>query len=130
MDALMVALGGAVGSVTRWFIGTKTNEALSAHNLHLIGSLPLGTLIANILAGFIIGFATSCAGANIIDARTKLLLTTGLCGGLSTFSTFSLETMNLIQQGSLGGAALNIGLSVISCLVAVWAGTSLAGCLR
>lgn len=113
MEYLLVALGGAVGSVGRYGIGQVLQGVL--------GDFPAGTFAANVLAGFVIGFVTGLAGAGAVSARGKLLLTTGLCGGLSTFSTFSLETVNLAQQGAWGMASLNVLLNVAVCCASVLA---------
>ena len=99
-ELLAVALGGAVGSVGRWGIGSLLRAWAPG--------LPAGTLVANVLAG---------------------LVTVGLCGGLSTFSTFSSETLQIAQSGDVAGAAANVALNVGACLVAVWAGTRLGAAL-
>ena len=114
MEYLLVALGGAVGSVGRYGIG----QALQG----ILGDFPVGTFAANVIAGFIIGFVTGLAGADIVSARGKLLLTTGLCGGLSTFSTFSLETVGLMRDGVWGMATLSVLLNVAVCCASVLAG--------
>lgn len=118
MDFLAVALGGAVGSCARYGVG----QVLKG----LCVTFPAGTFAANVLAGLIIGFITGLASALGMPPRTKLLLTTGLCGGLSTFSTFSLETVTLVQQGAWGMAAVNIAANVAVCCLAVAAGLWLA----
>ena len=114
MDMLLVALGGAVGSAGRFGIGRVLQG--------LLGNFPAGTLAANVLAGFVIGLVTGLASAGAISPRGKLLLTTGLCGGLSTFSTFSLETVQLAQEGVWPLALLNVFANIGICLVAVLAG--------
>ena len=114
MDVLFVAIGGAVGSAGRYGLGQLLNGAA--------GEFPLATFGANVLAGLIIGFVTGIASAAGILPRAKLLLTTGLCGGLSTFSTFSLETVRLAQAGNWGMAAANVIFNVAVCCGAVLAG--------
>lgn len=120
-ELLAVALGGAVGSVGRWGIG----GALSA----LVPGVPAGTLAANVLAGLVIGLVTGLDAASPLPGHTKALLTVGLCGGLSTFSTFSNETLRVMESGNLMGAAANVVINVATCLFAVWAGTRLGGSL-
>ncbi|WP_321973204.1 fluoride efflux transporter CrcB [Paratractidigestivibacter sp.] len=117
MEALAVALGGALGSLGRWGIGNAFRVALPG--------LPAGTFAANVLAGLIIGLVSGANAASPLQPEVKALLTVGLCGGLSTFSTFSNETFSLIESGNVAGAAANIVANVAVCLLAVWAGTRL-----
>lgn len=117
MEALAVALGGALGSLGRWGIGNALRAVLP--------TLPVGTFVANVLAGLIIGAATNLGAAADIDPSVKAFVTVGLCGGLSTFSTFSNETFSLIDTGDTLGAALNIAANVGACLVAVYLGRRL-----
>ena len=121
MEFLFVALGGALGSCARYGIGQALKGAF--------GTFPAGTFAANVLAGLVIGFVTGIAAAMGMSPRIKLLLTTGLCGGLSTFSTFSLETVTLAQNGSWGLAAVNVALNVAVCCVSVVAGLWLSATL-
>jgi CrcB protein len=91
-------------------------------------AFPLGTLLSNVLAGFAIGIVIGIEQASgALDSRLKLFLTTGLLGGLSTFSTFSLETVQLVEQHHYVLAAGNVLLNVGVCLGAVGAGQALAG---
>ena len=117
MEALAVALGGALGSLGRWGIGGALRTALP--------DLPAGTFFANVLAGLIIGAATNLGAAVDVDPNVKAFVTVGLCGGLSTFSTFSNETFTLIDTGDALGAALNIVANVGACLLAVYLGRRL-----
>ena len=117
MEALAVAIGGAVGSVCRWGIGGALRSVAPA--------LPLGTFAANVLAGLLIGLFSALGAAGSLEPEVKTLLTVGLCGGLSTFSTFSNETLGLIEGGNLLGAGVNIVANVAVCLLAVWLGTRL-----
>lgn len=120
-DLVAVAVGGALGSVGRWQLGRVLSAALPG--------LPAGTLAANVLAGLVIGVVTGVGSVAPLPERTRLLLAVGLCGGLSTFSTFSNETLQMAEAGNLGGAALNVAANVAACLVAVWAGTRLGATL-
>lgn len=121
LEALAVAAGGAVGSLGRWGIGRALTAACPG--------LPAGTFAANVVAGLIIGLVSGLNAANPMPAEVKSLLTVGLCGGLSTFSTFTNETFGLIEAGNAPAAVANIAANVAVCLVAVWAGTRLGGAL-
>ena len=116
-EFLAVAFGGAMGSLGRWGIGIVLSSWLPG--------IPAGTFVANVLAGLIIGTVTGAHAVAPLPEPWRLLLTVGLCGGLSTFSTFSNETVRMLEAGQVGGAALNIALNVATCLVAVWLGSRL-----
>ena len=106
---LAVFIGGGVGSVTRWLISMKLNS-LSNH-------VPVGTLLVNLIGAFIIGLALSLfTRVTHIDPVWKLLVTTGFCGGLTTFSTFSVEVGYLIQDGKLAWAAGTVLLNLAGSL--------------
>lgn len=106
---LAVFIGGGVGSMARWLVSLKLNSA-SAH-------LPVGTLIVNLVGAFIIGLTLALfSRMTHIDPVWKLLITTGFCGGLTTFSTFSVEVVYLIQEGKLAWAAGTILLNVAGSL--------------
>lgn len=120
-ELLAVALGGAVGSVGRWGIGSLLRAWAPG--------LPAGTLVANVLAGLVIGLVTGLDAVSPLPGHARQLLTVGICGGLSTFSTFSSETLQIAQSGDVAGAAANVALNVGTCLVAVWAGTRLGAAL-
>lgn len=109
-SVLAVAIGGALGSLFRWFLGLRLNA--------LFPELPLGTLAANILAGYIIGVAIAFfARLPEIPGEWRLFVVTGMMGGLSTFSTFSAEVVAHLQQGrygwALGEAAIHLSASII-----------------
>ncbi len=98
LSILAVGIGGALGSLFRWFLGLRLNA--------LFPALPLGTLASNVIAGYIIGVAVAYFGRNPqIAPEWRLFIITGLMGGLSTFSTFSAEVVQHLQQGRLNWAA-------------------------
>jgi CrcB protein len=117
-----VALGGAIGSTARLWLG--------AHVAMLIGlSFPWGTILVNILGSLIIGFFATLTGPGgrvVVPADAQAFVMVGLCGGFTTFSAFSLQTLELARDGRLLSAGANIMLSVVLCLSAVALGHWLA----
>ncbi len=109
-----VAIGGMIGALSRFFISTYINRLLGT-------SFAYGTLSVNILGSFIIGFLFLYF-EQIISPNIKAMLMTGLLGALTTFSTFSLETLLMIQEGLYTKALLNILLNVILSLSATFLG--------
>lgn len=112
---LYIAAGGALGSIGRYWmagiIDTRFNTVF-----------PYGTVAVNILGCFIIGLL---AGMQGLSANLRLFLMVGICGGFTTFSAFSLQTLTLMREGLLLRAGSNILLSVMLCLIATWAGLAL-----
>ncbi|WP_118179870.1 fluoride efflux transporter CrcB [Paraburkholderia phosphatilytica] len=107
---LAVGIGGALGSLLRWVLGIRLNS--------LFPSLPLGTFAANVIAGYIIGVAIGYfARQPNVAPEWRLFVITGLMGGLSTFSTFSAEVVNHLQEGRLGWAAGEIAIHVSASVV-------------
>lgn len=97
LSILAVGIGGALGSLLRWVLGLRLNA--------LFPTLPLGTLAANMIAGYVIGLAVAFfARMPDLPAEWRLFVITGLMGGLSTFSTFSAEVVSHLQQGRFGWA--------------------------
>ncbi len=122
MIYLWIALGSALGGAARyWCSGVAAR---------LIGeTFPWGTLIVNVVGSFIIGFAATLTGPDgrfFVPSTGRQFVMAGLCGGFTTFSSFSLQTLNLLNDGEYLYAGANIGLSVAACLLAVWAGSILA----
>jgi fluoride exporter len=115
---LWVAIGGALGSVLRFWI----NDLVLAKTS---GSFPWGILIINVTGSFLIGvFAafTDPDGRILAPPGVRQFLMIGICGGYTTFSSFSLETLKRLQDGDWLSAGANIVLSVVLCLIAVWLG--------
>ena len=112
---LAVAVGSALGALLRWSLGMKLNG--------LLPGVPPGTLLANLLGAFIMGVARAwLAGSAAVSPEWRLLITTGFCGGLTTFSTFSAEVFTLLQQGRPGWAALATAMHVGGSLLMTLAG--------
>jgi CrcB protein len=117
---LLVAVGGLVGSVARYWISGWVQGLDGAQ-------FPFGTLAVNVLGSFAIGAVmTLSLERGMIGPEVRILLTTGFCGGFTTMSTFSHETMALLRGGSAAVALGNIMLTVVACLLSTWLGT-LAG---
>ena len=117
-----IAVGSALGGMLRFWLASVVTERAS-------GTFPWGTLIVNFSGSFLIGFIftfTSAEGRATLNATARHFLMTGICGGYTTFSSFSLQTLNLAQNGEWVRAGLNIVASVVLCLVAVWLGHTLA----
>jgi CrcB protein len=112
---LAISLGAALGALMRWQLGLRLNS--------LFPSLPPGTLSANLVGGYIIGMAVAYfAQAPELAPEWRLLIITGFCGGLTTFSTFSAEVVTLLQEGRLVWAMGSIATHVLGSLVATLAG--------
>jgi CrcB protein len=114
---LAVALGGAIGASGRYLISTGVHRLLGA-------GFPYGTLTVNVLGSFLIGFLFVYFEHTISPVQ-KALLVTGMLGALTTFSTFSLESLLMLQDGLIFKALLNIGINVLLCLGATLAGMAL-----
>ena len=111
LNCVIVGLGGFAGSVLRYLAGKLPLGAASG--------FPVNTLIINVLGSFVIGILAALGSKySYFDPRLMLLLKVGLCGGFTTFSTFSLETFELIRAGSYGTAA---GYAVLSAVLGVLA---------
>ncbi len=118
MNYLWIAAGAALGGVLRYFF--------SGVAARLAGeTFPWGTLFVNVTGCIVIGFFvafTSPDGRLLVPAHLRLFVITGLCGGYTTFSTFSLETLRLLQDREWAYAGANIAASLLLCLAGVWAG--------
>lgn len=116
---IVVGLGGFVGAVGRhWVSGIAQKYS---------DKLPMGTLSVNLIGSFLLGLlATLMVEKMMVNQELRLLILVGVLGAFTTYSTFSLETLQLIRGGSWMFAGINIAANVIGTLIAVWAGVSLA----
>jgi CrcB protein len=112
---LMVGLGSSIGGILRYMISTMSAK--------YFGNFPLGTLIVNIVGGFLMGMIME-ASTSIwpISDDMRIFLTTGIMGGLTTFSTFSYETVSFLSEGEYLMGGLNAGLNLSIALFACWLG--------
>jgi CrcB protein len=122
MTYLLVALGSALGGTLRyWLSGLIANWFGQ--------TFPWGTLIINVSGSFVIGFfatLTAADGRLLVPGEWRQFVMAGICGGYTTFSSFSYQTLVLAQDGEWFDAGLNIVLSLVFCLVGVWLGVATA----
>ena len=111
---LLVALGGAGGSVLRYMLSNINT------------SFPWGTFAVNVLGSFLIGLLVGLMSKGVLSPEMKLLLVTGFCGGFTTFSTFANESFSMMKAGDVLLTALYVGVSVIIGILAVWGGMMLS----
>lgn len=122
---LYVMIGGALGTLARY--------AISVAALPYSRDLPWGTIGINVLGSFIIGFfgtLTLAQGRFPVSENMRLLVMIGVCGGFTTFSSFSLQTLDLLRNGAVMRAGLNIVASVVLCVAAVAIGHYIAAQLN
>ncbi len=115
---LAIAAGSAIGGVTRYWFGGLIDSRIGA-------SFPWGTVIVNITGCFVIGVFATLTGPDgrwLVGTTWRQLVMIGICGGYTTFSSFSLQTLNLVRDGEFLYAGWNIVVSVVFCLLAVWLG--------
>jgi CrcB protein len=121
-NALWIFIGGGLGSLARW--------GASGFVAHRFGeTFPWGTLIVNVSGSFIIGLFATVTGPEgrwLAKTEFRQFFMIGICGGYTTFSSFSLQTLNLAESGQWFRAAANCVLSFVFCLVGVWLGHLLA----
>ncbi len=118
MSYLWIAVGGALGSVARFWC-----SGLAAR--HFGETFPWGTLLVNVAGSFAIGFfaaLTAPDGRWLVPSRFREFFMIGVCGGYTTFSSFSIQTLSLAEDGEWFRAGANVVLSVVLCLGAVWLG--------
>ncbi|GAA3118349.1 fluoride efflux transporter CrcB [Streptosporangium carneum] len=119
MNWLLVLLGGAVGAPVRYL----TDRAVQARHDTVF---PWGTFTVNVVGSLVLGALTGAVLAGAVGAEAQLLLGTGFCGALTTYSTFSYETLRLAEAGALFLAVANVAASVVAGLGAVFIGFALA----
>ncbi|HEY4114335.1 MAG TPA: fluoride efflux transporter CrcB [Rhizomicrobium sp.] len=125
VTCLYVIVGGALGSFARY--------AISLAALPISRGLPWGTILINITGSFLIGFfgtLTLAHGRYPVSENWRLFVMVGVCGGFTTFSSFSLQTLDLIRTGAMLRAGVNIVVSVVLCVTAVAMGHFLAAQLN
>jgi CrcB protein len=126
MPYLWIMLGSSLGGAARyWFSGVVANRFGE--------TFPWGTMLVNISGSFVIGFFATLTGPDgrlLIGTTARQFVMIGLCGGYTTFSSFSLQTLNLARDGEWLRAAANSGLSLALCFLAVWLGHVLATLLN
>jgi len=115
-SVIAVCVGASLGALLRWWLGSQLNN--------LFPAIPPGTLAANLIGGYVVGIAIAFfATYSAIAPEWRLLIITGFCGGLTTFSTFSAELVTLLQQGrslwAFGAAAAHLGGSVLMTLAGI-----------
>lgn len=117
---LLVALGGGIGATTRYLVSDWAAQRYGSH-------FPYGTLIVNLVGCFIIGlFMQLVTDRIIVNPYWRLLITVGFVGGLTTFSSFSYETLELLNEGDMPFAIYNIASNVLFGLLATWMGITIA----
>ena len=123
---LWIAIGGALGSMARY--------GMSSLIAARFGELfPWGTLIVNISGCFVIGLFAGLTGPDgrvMVAPDLRTFVTVGICGGYTTFSSFSLQTLNLLREGDMLRGGANIALSVAACMLAVWIGVVAAAAIN
>src|ERR1700722_613305 len=114
---LLLGLGGALGTIMRYWL----NGAVSTY----FPAFPMGTLVINVTGSFLITFFSTLTdpdGRWLVSPTARMFFMTGICGGYTTFSAFSLQTLNLAREGEWLYAGLNVLSSVALCLLAAWLG--------
>ncbi|MFM7103604.1 MAG: fluoride efflux transporter FluC [Verrucomicrobiota bacterium] len=116
-----MGLGSAAGGMARFGLQLWADRVFP-------GGFPVGTVLANLTGCFAMGLLAGCQrdGAPLLGVRERQFLLTGVLGGYTTFSAFSLQSLELVQAGRTGWAAIHVGGSVAGCLLAVAAGQGLA----
>ncbi len=121
-----IAIGSALGGVARHALNGLAESQLGS-------SFPWGILIINVTGSFAIGFIYTLSGPDgrwVLSSESRQFLMVGICGGYTTFSSFSLRTLLMMREGALMRAGANIALSVVLCLVAAWLGQVAAAAIN
>ena len=117
---LMVGAGGAIGAIGRYLLSTWVYSLTGR-------AFPWGTLAVNLLGSLLMGFLSVWLLERMtVSTEMRALLMVGFLGAFTTFSTFSIETLLLLEQGAVARAGVNIAASVITCVFAAWMGTLIA----
>lgn len=112
---IAIAMGASLGAILRWYVSLKFNT--------IEATIPLGTLSVNLLGGYLIGFAVGFFANNLtLSPEWRLFVITGFLGGLTTFSTFSAEVVNLLQQSRALGAMMIVGAHTIGSIIMTFLG--------
>ena len=121
MNILFVAFGGALGSVSRYLLGTWVQSVSKSIDF------PYGTLMVNLLGCFVIGFLSQLAETRgVFTSEHRAFIFIGILGGFTTFSSFGNDTINLLRDGETFNALANVGANVILGLALVWLGRMVA----
>lgn len=119
INIMYIAVGGALGSVMRYLVSIGIHSVLGR-------GFPYGTLTVNVLGSFMMGFLfIYLIERSSLGPEWRALILIGFLGAFTTFSTFSIETLNLIESGAMARAFTNILISVITCILATWLGVIL-----
>lgn len=122
LNALWVFVGGGLGSLARWWASGFIAERVGQ-------TFPWGTLLVNVTGSFVIGLFATLTGPEgrfLVPASFRQFFMLGVCGGYTTFSSFSLQTLNLAEDGQWFRAGANAVLSLVLCLLGVWLGHAIA----
>jgi fluoride exporter len=123
--ALLIAAGGALGSLARWWVSLAVTQALGP-------AFPWGTLLANVSGCLLIGFVAGWAGPQgrlLESGVARSFVMVGFCGGYTTFSAFGLQTVEMLQAGDVARAGANVAASLVLCVFATWLGYAVAAAL-
>jgi fluoride exporter len=126
LSYMWVAIGGALGTTARYWLSGVVARSVGE-------TFPWGTLVINVTGSFVIGFFGALTGPDgrlFVGSTARQFVMVGMCGGYTTFSSFSLQTLNLMNDGEWLQAGVNIGLSVLLCMIAVWTGVVLGGSIN
>jgi CrcB protein len=126
LSYMWIAIGGALGTTARYWLSGVVARSVGE-------TFPWGTLVINVTGSFVIGFFGALTGPDgrlFIGSTARQFVMIGMCGGYTTFSSFSLQTLNLMNDGEWLRAGANIGLSVLLCMIAVWIGVVLASLIN
>jgi CrcB protein len=121
LSITFVALGGALGSVSRYLLGTWIQSTSKSIDF------PFGTLTVNLIGCFVIGLLSQLAESRgVFTPETRALVFVGVLGGFTTFSSFGNDTLNLVRDGEMVNALVNVGANVVLGLALVWLGRTVA----